>query len=204
MAAQWPVFINNVSSKMSSRSSTGPDEFGKFIANEYYNAVKTSQTTYGNIHISGNKAILENGFKKAFNDLFKIEATADDFKDPSTKYMPAYNTMAKCIIDYWKSTTSLPFNSTPPVPPCTIPVPGTYIPISYGNQSKLGIDLQKAWTSGKSAQSDSATNSATQKVASEVSIACASHLSELKFTYIGSMMVGVAVVPATGQVSSAF
>ena len=41
MPAQWPIFINNVSKKLASRTSKGPDDFGMFVANEYFNAVKT-------------------------------------------------------------------------------------------------------------------------------------------------------------------
>jgi hypothetical protein len=84
MPAQWPIFINNVSSKLASRSSKGPDDFGTFMANEYFNAVKTSQTPFGNLHQSGQKAVLEQGFKKAFNDLFKSTSPSleDKIKDP--------------------------------------------------------------------------------------------------------------------------
>ena len=83
MPAQWPLFINNVSSKLASRSSKGADDFGTFVANEYFNAVKTAQTPFGNLHSSGQKTILEIGFKKAFNDLFKSLAPTleDKIKD---------------------------------------------------------------------------------------------------------------------------
>ena len=47
MPAQWPLFINNVSSKLASRSSKGADDFGAFMADEYFNAVKTAQTPFG-------------------------------------------------------------------------------------------------------------------------------------------------------------
>ena len=83
MPAQWPIFINNVSSKLASRSSKGPDDFGMYFANEYFNAVKTSQTPFGNLHSAGQKSVLEQGFKKAFNDLFKSLAPTleDKIKD---------------------------------------------------------------------------------------------------------------------------
>ena len=44
MPANWPTFINNVSSKLSSGTLEGPIEMGKFVASEYFNAVKSSQT----------------------------------------------------------------------------------------------------------------------------------------------------------------
>lgn len=79
MPAQWPKFIKNVSDKLVSRNSTGPDHFGMFVANEYFNAVKTAQTPFGNMHVSGQKIILEEGFKKAFNMLFSdTEPTLED------------------------------------------------------------------------------------------------------------------------------
>ena len=70
MPAQWPTFIAQVSNKMSSHSPLGPDDFGSFVANEYFKAVSTAQTPFGNIHAPGQKTILEVGFKKAFNELF--------------------------------------------------------------------------------------------------------------------------------------
>lgn len=70
MATQWPIFINNLSSKLASRDAKGPDDIGMFVANEYFNAIKTSQTPFGNIHQAGEKSILEEGFKKAFNMLY--------------------------------------------------------------------------------------------------------------------------------------
>lgn len=83
MPAQWPLFINNVSSKLASRSSKGPDDFGEYVATEYFNAVKTAQTPFGNLHSSGQKTVLEIGFKKAFNDLFKSATPSleDKIKD---------------------------------------------------------------------------------------------------------------------------
>lgn len=79
MPAQWPIFINNLSSKLASKNSTGPDDIGEFFANEYFNAVKTSQTPFGNIHQPGQKSILENAFKKAFNILYdSVEPMLND------------------------------------------------------------------------------------------------------------------------------
>lgn len=73
MPAQWPTFVNNVSNKLSSRSADSRDEFAVFLANEYFNAVKSSQTPFGNKHVSGQKTILEEGFKKAFEKIYTEE-----------------------------------------------------------------------------------------------------------------------------------
>lgn len=84
MPAQWPLFINNVSNKLASRTLKSTEEMGTFIANEYFNAVKTSQTPFGNLHESGSKTILEEGFKEAFKNLFdSLTPLLDEkMKDP--------------------------------------------------------------------------------------------------------------------------
>jgi hypothetical protein len=73
MPAQWPTFVNNVSKKLESRSADTRKEFAIFLANEYFNAVKSSQTIFGNKHVSGKKPILENGFVKAFKEIYENE-----------------------------------------------------------------------------------------------------------------------------------
>jgi hypothetical protein len=73
MPAQWPKFVNNVSKKLESRSADTIDEFAIFLANEYFTAVKQSQTTFGNKHISGQKPILEKGFIAAFKEIYENE-----------------------------------------------------------------------------------------------------------------------------------
>lgn len=86
MPAQWPIFINNVSAKLSSLSSSSIDEFATFLAGEYFNSVKTSQTMYGNIHQSGQKPVLEEGFKKAFKKIYEEEDIEFDSKFTNLKY----------------------------------------------------------------------------------------------------------------------
>ena len=91
MPAQWPTFITQVSNKMSSHSPLGPDDFGTFVADEYFKAVGTAQTPFGNIHTPGQKTILEVGFKKAFNDLF--DSTEPLLEDK--KFLEPYSDMVE-------------------------------------------------------------------------------------------------------------
>lgn len=135
MPAQWPIFINNVSKKLASRSSKGPDDFGTFVANEYFNAVKTAQTPFGNIHKSGQKTILEAGFKKAFNMLFKsLEPQLEDkfgnpLYDDMFEKLPEVDlsTNPDCDFEEWtlkNKPTISPFEFYPLFPTaCIIPKP---------------------------------------------------------------------------------
>ena len=135
MPAQWPIFINNVSKKLASRSSKGPDDFGTFVANEYFNAVKTAQTPFGNIHKSGQKPILEEGFKKAFNMLFKsVEPQLEDkfgnpLYDDMFEKLPGVDlsTNPDCDFEEWtlkNKETITPFEFYPLFPTtCVIPKP---------------------------------------------------------------------------------
>lgn len=197
MPAQWPTFINNLSEKLASRDSTGPDDIGAFVANAYFNAVKTAQTPFGNIHEPGQKSILESGFKKAFNLLFEC-------LDPEYKGTDAYDAMSKCILDYWKSTAAQPFSAAPPIPPCLIPDPGTYVAVFYGNEATLSADLKKAWNAGMPFKSDSAPQSATKVVASEMASACTKHLKDLSFIYNGKIPTPNGPVPMVGASPTAF
>lgn len=86
MPAQWPTFINNVSKKLSSGDASSVDEFAIFLANEYFNCVKTAQTIYGNTHQSGQKSILENGFKDAFKKIYEEETVMFDSKSSMSTY----------------------------------------------------------------------------------------------------------------------
>lgn len=85
MPARWPLFINNVSSKMASKSLKTSDDMATLISQEYFNAVKTSQTPFGNIHQSGQKSILDAGFKEAFKQLYESQAPSleDKKQDPA-------------------------------------------------------------------------------------------------------------------------
>jgi hypothetical protein len=109
MPAQWPIFINNVSAKLSSLSSSSIDEFATFLAGEYFNSVKTSQTMYGNMHQSGQKPVLEEGFKKAFKKIYEEEDIEFDSKFTNLKYAdmfekapgPDTNFDAYCELEKW-------------------------------------------------------------------------------------------------------
>jgi len=132
MPAQWPNFINKVSAKLSSLSSSSIDEFAVFLAGEYFNSVKTSQTMYGNIHQSGQKPILEEGFKKAFKKIYEEETVEFESKFTNSKYAdmfekapePDTNFDAYCDLEKWtdKNKDKLErfmfypfFNSTCPI-----------------------------------------------------------------------------------------
>lgn len=109
MPAQWPIFINKVSAKLSSLSSSSIDEFAVFLANEYFNSVKTSQTMFGNIHQPGQKTILEEGFKKAFKKIYDEEDVEFESKFTNSKYAdmfekapgPDTNFDTYCELEKW-------------------------------------------------------------------------------------------------------
>jgi hypothetical protein len=135
MPAQWPIFINNLSKKLASRTSKGPDDIGTFVANEYFNAVKTAQTPFGNLHKSGQKPILEAGFKKAFNMLFKsLEPQLEDkfgnpLYDDMFQRLPGIDLSMNpdCDFEEWtikNKQTITPFEFYPLFPTtCIIPKP---------------------------------------------------------------------------------
>lgn len=109
MPAQWPIFINKVSTKLSSLSASSIDEFAVFLANEYFNSVKTSQTIFGNIHQPGKKSVLEEGFKKAFNKIYNEESIEFESKFSDSKYAdlfekapaPNINFDTYCELEKW-------------------------------------------------------------------------------------------------------
>lgn len=142
-----------------------------------------------------------NALKKQWIDELAISEKKD--ADPDSEKDP-YETMAKAIIAYWMSATATPFNSGPPVPPCNIPSPGTYIPLYYGSQKSLADNLRRAWNTGKLAQLEPLTQPITKAVASAVAVACAKHVMELKFIYVGQLTVGTATIPMIGFVPTAF
>lgn len=79
MPANWPVFIQKFSTKLEARDVESQKDFAKFFAEEYMNAVDTAQTPFGNLHKkSGQKVILEEGFKLAFEALMR--SLPPDFK----------------------------------------------------------------------------------------------------------------------------
>lgn len=142
-----------------------------------------------------------NALKKQWID--ELAISEKKTADPDSEEDP-YETMAKAIIAYWMSATATPFNSGPPVPPCNIPSPGTYIPLYYGSQKSLANNLRRAWNTGKLAQLEPLTQPITKAVASAVAVACAKHVMELKFIYVGQLTVGTATIPMIGFVPTAF
>lgn len=100
MPAQWPTFVNNVSSKLSSRDSDTRDDFAVFLANEYFNAVKSSQTTFGDQHISGQKPILEAGFKEAFEKIYSEERVPFDDKFEMARYADFFEPLPNNDYDF--------------------------------------------------------------------------------------------------------
>jgi len=110
----------------------------------------------------------------------------------------AYCIMADTIIKYWISTSTQPFNPAPPILPCNIPSPGTFIPISYGNKQRLADDLRRAWNTGKQFKTDPSLETAVKAVATAVAVSCSKHLKDLKFIYNGQLSAGTSVTPMIG------
>jgi hypothetical protein len=109
-----------------------------------------------------------------------------------------YNELAKATLKYWKDATIQPFATDPPTPPClSVPVlQGKYIGVSYGNQKKLADNLRRALNSGKA--SDDA-HDAAETVASALAYSYFTHLSQMKFIYMGGIPVPlVPYIPMIG------
>jgi len=169
-------------------------------------------------HIASN-SILENARIKRKEDLYKSEK--DAFRNLKKRWVndvsntaktdddlnvdgDPYDIMAKAIINYWKSTATSPFSVSPPVPPCNIPSPGKYIPISYGSEKQLSSDLRKAWNTGKLFKPKNTLNQATKAVAIAIAVSCARHLLGLKFVYNGKITAGPSTLPMIGFVPTSF
>jgi hypothetical protein len=125
-------------------------------------------------------------------------------KDPDQGSDEAYDKIAKAVIDYWMSTATKPFQPGPPIPPCMIPTPGTYVPIYYGSQKKLAANLKRALNTGKYFEYPQTIQPATKSVATAIAVAFATHLLELKFIYTGQIYVGVSTAPMIGFVPAVF
>lgn len=134
-----------------------------------------------------------------------VNKIADSYKKAADKGSDeAYDKIAKAVIDYWMSTATKPFQPGPPIPPCMIPTPGTYIPIYYGSQKRLAANLKRALNSGKYFEYPQTIQPATNVVASALAVAFATHLIELKFIYMGQIYVGVSTAPMVGFVPVVF
>ena len=109
-----------------------------------------------------------------------------------------YKELAKATLKYWKDATIQPFATDPPTPPCLSvpPLGGKYIGVSYGNQKKLADNLRRALNSGK--DSDNA-HDAAEDVASALAYSYFTHLSQMKFIYMGGIPVPlVPYIPMIG------
>lgn len=126
----------------------------------------------------------------------KEDDTVED-KDP-------YDIMAETIFAYWLSTGPQPFKAPPPVPPCNIPSPGSFIPVYYGSQNQLANDLRRSWNMGKRTSTQPGLQASSKAVASAVAASCAKHLLQFKFIYVGQMVVGPTTIPMIGFVPAAF
>lgn len=110
-----------------------------------------------------------------------------------------YKELAKATLKYWKDTTIQPFDVNPPTPPCISvpPLGGKYIGVSYGNQKKLADNIRRALNSGKDYGLDRA--GAATAVASALAFSYFTHLSEMKFIYLGGIPAGtVPYIPMIG------
>ena len=91
MAANWTRFINDFSSFLQSRSSSGPEETGSKLAQFYLDAISTSQAApMGNSFNSAlTSSTLSPIFSKAFRDFFEKPGLTfkEKLKDP--KYKPS-------------------------------------------------------------------------------------------------------------------
>lgn len=142
-----------------------------------------------------------NELKKRWIDEISNKAKTEEDAIDNTD---AYLVMADCVIKYWMSTASRPFKNTPPIPPCNVPSPGTFIPISYGSKEVLANDLRRAWNSGKQFEFDPLLRPATKIVSTAVAVSFAKHLLKLKFVYLGKLSVGTSTIPMTAFSPTAF
>jgi len=109
-----------------------------------------------------------------------------------------YEIMAKGVIGYWISTLVQPLSASPPVPPCSIPTPGVYIGLFYGNQKFLADNLRRAFNTGKTFKIPGLEKTAAQAVSNALAISFALHLAELKFLYNGQITTPGGPVPMIG------
>lgn len=136
MSANWNTFKTNMLDYFKLQSSNNPQDTAAKLATEYDNAVKTATTLTGNQIIKfGNKSILENGFKLAFETMLN---------SPLDLGLTPYTILSGSIITYW---LNISLNPLPPVPPTIQPTTGFAISF-FGLPTPLDIGLQKAFNSG--------------------------------------------------------
>jgi hypothetical protein len=187
----------------------------KFIYVKGVDDITKIQHNKSKIEIENNRTLLKVSLYEKERELFntlkrqcvqdKIDAFKREQKDDSSNSISdPYDRIAQSIILYWISTAIAPFKNTPPVIPCNIPTPGTFIPIYYGSQQRLASDIRRALNTGKSAQLEPLTVPVTKLVATALAVAFAKHMLSLKFIYVGQLSVGVATVPMIGFVPFVF
>ena len=176
----------------------------KSIDGNLNNSVRTNLDSFAENRRINRKVNLYKEEKKKWWDLLRKWGNSKNTNSAAETIIngDGYNIMAKAIIDYWKSTAVQPFKNSPPVPPCNVPPPlgGIYTPIYYGSESGLANDLRRAWNTGKSFGKLPLTPVASKAVASAVSVACAKHLLQLKFLYLGGISTPEGPVPMVGFV----
>ena len=89
MASNWVLFSSNLSRFLSSKSSSGPTETGRKLAEFYLEAIQTSQTPYGNIfgQAPGSEA-LKIALGSVFEQLAKSDSPTADEKKKDPKFEP--------------------------------------------------------------------------------------------------------------------
>ena len=127
-----------------------------------------------------------------------LEEQAED-EEPSDD---PYEVIAQATIDYWKSAGLQPLKKMPASPPAVIssPLGGKYVGVYYGDMKSLAEDVRKALNSGKAFKEPSQKQLAATTIATNLSVAYAKHLLQLKFIYLGGIPTPVSSIPMIGFV----
>ena len=136
---------------------------------------------------------LKQTYIKELSDNYAKQEDEIDQKDP-------YNVMAAGFLAYWASCLNQPLLSTPPVPPCLIPTPGTYIPVYLGSLKNLSSNLKRSFNTGKTYKGPGSG----KVVATALAFSFAVHLLELKFLYNGQIPTPSGTSPMIGFVPLVF
>jgi len=129
-------------------------------------------------------------FKQIRNKMIAEKALEDEMLAEGGSKDDPYKELAKATLEYWKAAAVAPFAPMSPTPPCTINLPlgGLYVGVSYGNQKKLADNLRRALNSGKDMNS---APDAAAAVASALAYSYFTHLSQMKFIYLGGITVPI-------------
>ena len=130
-----------------------------------------------------------------------LDALEEQEEDEEPSEDP-YEMIAQATIDYWKSTAVQPLKSMPAAPPALIssPLGGKYVGVYYGSMKTLAADVRKALNSGKAFKEPSQKTAAATAIATNLSVAYAKHLLQLKFIYLGGIPTPGGPVPMVGFV----